>query len=199
MPAQGAHPRSRGENATCFRDRSIWCGSSPLTRGKQALGGVQDAQGGLIPAHAGKTVSVAEVIRPMGAHPRSRGENGFVPGALSVGGGSSPLTRGKLPAQTVDPLRRGLIPAHAGKTLAALLGITGRTAHPRSRGENLASARVSECDRGSSPLTRGKRRRAWLVFNRLGLIPAHAGKTATAAISSLGRGAHPRSRGENPN
>ena len=52
--------------------------------------------------------------------------------------------------------------------------------------------------RGSSPLTRGKRRAA---RGRLGcsrLIPAHAGKTTAEAPPTGSRTAHPRSRGENP-
>ena len=70
-------------------------------------------------------------------------------------------------------------------------------AHPRSRGENLVHKTVTSLLQGSSPLTRGKR-----VFGAsgppdVGLIPAHAGKTDGWGLQPLGRGAHPRSRGEN--
>ena len=52
-----------------------------------------------------------------------------------------------------------------------------KAAHPRSRGENDDGDRGQRLERGSSPLTRGKRRRLlWLGLWRL---------------------AHPRSRGEN--
>ena len=70
-------------------------------------------------------------------------------------------------------------------------------AHPRSRGENLASRRrrVTRC--GSSPLTRGKHAGRLIVGCPVRLIPAHAGKTPTrVALASRAR-AHPRSRGEN--
>ena len=50
-------------------------------------------------------------------------------------------------------------------------------AHPRSRGEN-------------RPLRRWRHR-------RMGLIPAHAGKTTRTRTSPWSRPAHPRSRGEN--
>ena len=51
---------------------------------------------------------------------------------------------------------------------------------------------------GSSPLTRGKQFPAGLIGARVGLIPAHAGKTAAwDDVWSFTR-AHPRSRGENP-
>ena len=50
---------------------------------------------------------------------------------------------------------------------------------------------------GSSPLTRGKPTNAHGVQSRIGLIPAHAGKTADCLAPSRTSGAHPRSRGEN--
>ena len=71
-------------------------------------------------------------------------------------------------------------------------------AHPRSRGENGHATHVLKSDHGSSPLTRGKRVR--LRGRRQGrrLIPAHAGKTSGDEIRACRVGAHPRSRGENP-
>ena len=75
--------------------------------------------------------------------------------------------------------------------------MTGRTAHPRSHGENEALAASDATDKGSSPLTRGKH----VAGVRRGaggrLIPAHAGKTSTASRALVGVSAHPRSRGEN--
>ena len=50
---------------------------------------------------------------------------------------------------------------------------------------------------GSSPLTRGKRVRQPDQRSRLGLIPAHAGKTLIISATSSMQRAHPRSRGEN--
>ena len=51
---------------------------------------------------------------------------------------------------------------------------------------------------GSSPLTRGKHSHLSCLSFCCGLIPAHAGKTATACTNATTWGAHPRSRGENP-
>ena len=51
-----AHPRSRGENEWCVSRRPSASGSSPLTRGKLELDGLQVIAEGLIPAHAGKTL-----------------------------------------------------------------------------------------------------------------------------------------------
>ena len=50
---------------------------------------------------------------------------------------------------------------------------------------------------GSSPLTRGKRRRRSRRLQAARLIPAHAGKTRGAGRVAPRPSAHPRSRGEN--
>ena len=71
---------------------------------------------GLIPAHAGKTRRPCGKTRGSRAHPRSRGENAFVVAYNKSETGSSPLTRGKLCEGAEWRARRGLIPAHAGKT-----------------------------------------------------------------------------------
>ena len=51
--------------------------------------------------------------------------------------------------------------------------------------------------RGSSPLTRGKRHTSDPRNRRMGLIPAHAGKTPPSRPAGRAGRAHPRSRGEN--
>ena len=91
--------------------------------------------------------------------------------------GSSPLTRGKRQR-------------YADQRPASL-------AHPRSRGENLVSQTTPGTHGGSSPLTRGKRQRWNGPRGGIGLIPAHAGKTAPLRRVYCETEAHPRSRGEN--
>ena len=111
-------------------------GSSPLTRGKRFAPIALTEWTGLIPAHAGKT-SFGEVPGPAwGAHPRSRGEN-IIEAADPISPWAHPRSRG----ENRDPSRptfgnRGLIPAHAGKTVEVCLDRMNCTAHPRSRGEN---------------------------------------------------------------
>ena len=113
--------------------------------------------------------------------------------------GSSPLTRGKLNRRGGDREDFRLIPAHAGKT-GQESGLESRPwAHPRSRGENRPSRLRPWSANGSSPLTRGKRRRRSSVLRQVRLIPAHAGKTTASRLSYLTGTAHPRSRGENLN
>ena len=113
--------------------------------------------------------------------------------------GSSPLTRGKRGDEGEEPGGEGLIPAHAGKTQAsARVALTVR-AHPRSRGENTLIRADDKTFKGSSPLTRGKRRPGARPPSPVGLIPAHAGKTPTWCTPTVACWAHPRSRGENAN
>ena len=192
-----AHPRSRGENSgprtSCVSTR----GSSPLTRGKPHLVRLAPRGLGLIPAHAGKTPAPKTGVTKSWAHPRSRGENPDSFSPIAADAGSSPLTRGKLDLLATLSDQLGLIPAHAGKTrIRRGSSRTGR-AHPRSRGENPGRDIASAIFAGSSPLTRGKPPSPSVMHARRGLIPAHAGKTATRAKAPRRLAAHPRSRGEN--
>ena len=192
-----AHPRSRGENGLATVARLESLGSSPLTRGKPPPPWAPGVTRGLIPAHAGKTSSGRRRTHSEPAHPRSRGENYLFSKLSSSKNGSSPLTRGKLFEVHLFESPERLIPAHAGKTRGQGRHIPRRRAHPRSRGENLASMRPLFTAAGSSPLTRGKQ----FSYKRLqleqGLIPAHAGKTASVQSTRTRLTAHPRSRGEN--
>ena len=172
-------------------------GSSPLTRGKHRLLRMLYRARGLIPAHAGKTPAWWHRATRPWAHPRSRGENYAQAAANTNAWGSSPLTRGKLTSQYTVTIVPGLIPAHAGKTSMRSMSRWLDRAHPRSRGENVGRSRQALGYRGSSPLTRGKHVERLAHVLRLGLIPAHAGKTRGDGSRTRASRAHPRSRGEN--
>ena len=113
-----AHPRSRGENQLPCINGDKARGSSPLTRGKPRPTIAVWPPLRLIPAHAGKTGPCRAGERPGGAHPRSRGENAVRIASRAPVWGSSPLTRGKLGFLINEREADGLIPAHAGKTVA---------------------------------------------------------------------------------
>ena len=196
-PAGRAHPRSRGENRDGVIDRLSIGGSSPLTRGKRQRDRARRGAGGLIPAHAGKTICVEITPQTGRAHPRSRGENWLGRLQLLPARGSSPLTRGKPASGPALGRGPGLIPAHAGKTCSAESRTLDLRAHPRSRGENVRGSILRHIGDGSSPLTRGKRMPGNEDIGALRLIPAHAGKTVSGALRFVVPGAHPRSRGEN--
>ena len=196
-PRRWAHPRSRGENHARPLPIPNQVGLSPLTRGKRERRQGARCLLGLIPAHAGKTQPLPSFTQPGPAHPRSRGENRLRMRAPAQGLGSSPLTRGKRSLPTCGRHRCGLIPAHAGKTAPSNNTAASHPAHPRSRGENADFTVPDLRGRGSSPLTRGKRRRGLAVRRQAGLIPAHAGKTTRRLTPHGAQWAHPRSRGEN--
>ena len=151
---------------------------------------------GLIPARAGNTRLRCRSCRRGWAHPRSRGEHCGLLGLLFVGLGSSPLARGTPQAQAARHLCRGLIPARAGNTCRCGRARRWSWAHPRSRGEHMASATATSKTGGSSPLARGTRFQPRIQTARPGLIPARAGNTGVGVGSGAGSGAHPRSRGE---
>ena len=71
------------------------------------------------------------------------------------------------------------------------------TTQPCSRRENFGDFGCGTTFSGSSPLTRGKPVDHRLKRRHVGLIPAHAGKTAAQPAWLRCRRAHPRSCGEN--
>ena len=174
---RAAHPRSRGENfPACLRRKSS-CGSSPLARGKRCAPRPGRGSSRLIPARAGKTVRRPTIASTAGAHPRSRGENSKLTAEARQEAGSSPLARGKPGCAAAGLAGDGLIPARAGKTTDSMASTPPPGAHPRSRGENHASALIAAGVPGSSPLARGKQRAGEGCAALGGLIPARAGKT----------------------
>ena len=192
-----AHPHSRGENSSRAILPVYVAGSSPLTRGKPWSTGRRTRWAGLIPTHAGKTICVPLCLRRCEAHPHSRGENQVDAVHAAPPPGSSPLTRGKRGESLPEGLDDGLIPTHAGKTAIRTEGPGIHGAHPHSRGENSGATTPPQWQRGSSPLTRGKRGVRRRSVPRQGLIPTHAGKTYRPSHLMLLKRAHPHSRGEN--
>ena len=130
-------------------------------------------------------------------HPRSRGENRLAGDPADLARDLSPLTRENQHRPGHHTLHRGLIPAHTGKTLVSGPECSTGRAHPRSHGENDRRRASTFFSSGSSPLTRGKLVEGARLFDVVGLIPAHAGKTPLVSHRAISRPAHPRSRGEN--
>ena len=132
---QWDHPRSRGEYpwpmTLILRDS----GSSPLSRGILRLQGCQFSEERIIPALAGNTLQHRPRHRAPGDHPRSRGEYPHSPPSCPSRTGSSPLSRGIPATSPASPGRSRIIPALAGNTRVAVLGLGRGGDHPRSRGE----------------------------------------------------------------
>ena len=153
----GAHPRVGGENGGSL--------------------GYWPASFGLIPAWAGKTLSLHAAEGADGAHPRVGGENRIVRDEFAREGGSSPRGRGKPGGDCLKYRREGLIPAWAGKTLRAWGKASPKRAHPRVGGENPHGRKGGAMPGGSSPRGRGKPGITVKHHGKERLIPAWAGKT----------------------
>ena len=166
-------------------------------RGKHVLTDLELRSARLIPAHAGKTGRLQAASPGQTAHPRACGENATFALAVSLIVGSSPRMRGKPQQSASSTTRRGLIPAHAGKTKSARVGVPPLRAHPRACGENFHCQSRSTRYAGSSPRMRGKPFRVRPDFADERLIPAHAGKTKSARSLTGEKRAHPRACGEN--
>ena len=131
-----------------------------------------------------------------GDHPRIRGEHGtiVVPSGMTLG--SSPHTRGALPAVRAAEGARGIIPAYAGSTDEVVRFFKAHGDHPRIRGEHPSADVKPTHALGSSPHTRGAPHEVVGHDPRLGIIPAYAGSTRAVLAVRVPRRDHPRIRGE---
>ena len=110
--------------------------------------------------------------------------------------GSSPHTRGALlTAVDVDGGGR-IIPAYAGSTPSASPKPASHRDHPRIRGEHFSLFLSGVVAGGSSPHTRGARRRRRGRLGRPWIIPAYAGSTLPRhRRQRTVRGSSPHTRG----
>ena len=133
------HPRIRGEHDPSSGMSLQQMGSSPHTRGARRC------------RHSPR--------RSVSDHPRIRGEHPRSCSTVAVSLGSSPHTRGARQAILhVSSLAR-IIPAYAGSTSTASSRRCRQRDHPRIRGEHFTRRSTAGTTVGSSPHTRGARRR----------------------------------------
>ena len=151
---------------------------------------------GIIPAHAGNTWGLARAGVRERDHPRACGEHIDCISVVWLLSGSSPRMRGTRYHQHPKSGIPGIIPAHAGNTIAASLHRTRHRDHPRACGEHCSIFLCCLVLRGSSPRMRGTPLGVAGGSARAGIIPAHAGNTSQcAAFFALFRD-HPRACGE---
>ena len=70
-----------------------------------------------------------------------------------------------------------ITPAHAGKTVYEGKPTLATRDHPRACGENSIPVLSMVLREGSPPRMRGKLKTCLFFFGRVGITPAHAGKT----------------------
>ena len=110
--------------------------------------------------------------------------------------GSSPHTRGARSRSQPRAFHPRIIPAYAGSTVPTRRQPSGRRDHPRIRGEHGSGNGKAVHQDGSSPHTRGARRRTPLGRHPCGIIPAYAGSTPCGTPILTECRDHPRIRGE---
>ena len=173
---RGDHPRIRGEHVGGGSEGSGFRGSSPHTRGARSAGvsGAFDRR--IIPAYAGSTDAHVGSDATYPDHPRIRGEH--------------------LWRMREEKQEGGIIPAYAGSTAGPPHQTAPFPDHPRIRGEHTSPPRAPAARPGSSPHTRGARRRRMPPVWRGGIIPAYAGSTRGHRRRRPQGRDHPRIRGE---
>ena len=170
------HPRIRGEHPVTLVTMGSNAGSSPHTRGAPHRPGHPLGDLRIIPAYAGSTSQSLT--------------------AYATPGGSSPHTRGA-PSGYPYPRRTSrIIPAYAGSTHTRVSWSSSRQDHPRIRGEHAITPIEQGPLLGSSPHTRGARRRRPGRRRLRRIIPAYAGSTSIVRSYTVVFWDHPRIRGE---
>ena len=190
------HPRACGEH---FHSRIVMLtalGSSPRMRGTHRGYASFAVPVGIIPAHAGNTFPSSRVAVWRGDHPRACGEHEKILLYGDAIPGSSPRMRGTPFTGRDTATDVGIIPAHAGNTIAPAAKTWRFRDHPRACGEHKDVPLMCVMLSGSSPRMRGTLVVGVQDHHVIGIIPAHAGNTAYARTSPAGTGDHPRACGE---
>ena len=172
-------------------------GTSPRVRGKlngESPAGTLDRY---IPACAGETAAGGVPPPVHWVHPRVCGGNSFCTMDRRSSRGTSPRVRGKLEPDLSGPDWPRYIPACAGETMVPSLGVSVARVHPRVCGGNVAIARMTSPQSGTSPRVRGKPHfcHRWQHPDRY--IPACAGETQRHLLSHSRKKVHPRVCGGN--
>ena len=131
---------------------------------------------GITPAYAGKSRTLGTGGSGRRDHPRVCGEKGFCIRCTARMVGSPPRMRGKVYLLCLLPIRTGITPAYAGKSLAQCFVRFSLRDHPRVCGEKFCKWLQEPNTMGSPPRMRGKVLPPLQCGLYLGITPAYAGK-----------------------
>ena len=129
-------------------------------------------------------------------HPRVHGELITVGASVRTSAGSSPRTRGTLPASASSICGPWFIPAYTGNSGDRVITYGLVEVHPRVHGELRCTADHAYHHGGSSPRTRGTPHNSKRPLPLGRFIPAYTGNSASAPDSHMGFTVHPRVHGE---
>ena len=150
---------------------------------------------GIIPAHAGHTCLYSPSRGPAWDHPRTCGAYFSLSNLPFCTLGSSPHMRGIPDVPCRCMAAPGIIPAHAGHTIASATTYMCLGDHPRTCGAYTPHAKPPAVKAGSSPHMRGIRDVRAEDCRAFGIIPAHAGHTIRFAAQDIAARDHPRTCG----
>ena len=137
------HPRACGAHSFSIYEVFSVQGSSPRMRGSHNPRLITLEKIGIIPAHAGLTISYERSLRLRRDHPRACGAH-FAECASEQGvSGSSPRMRGSLFPSVYTSSHGGIIPAHAGLTKFHLHHDALDRDHPRACGAHTMIAHIA--------------------------------------------------------
>ena len=171
-------------------------GSSPRVRGEVRELVIEAADGGIIPAGAGRRGRGAHGFGGDGDHPRGCGEKALLAMMSVRKRGSSPRVRGEGIGSRGRSSRWGIIPAGAGRRAGD--GDVGVVVgdHPRGCGEKVERPPHAAGEAGSSPRVRGEVLALFEGLHLRGIIPAGAGRSNRFCRRLRHEGDHPRGCGE---
>ena len=187
----------RGERQRDMTNEEDNDGSSPHARGTHLPEPAASQFARFIPACAGNAVSEPVWLSAISVHPRMRGERGAKPNTRYWATGSSPHARGTRPLLKTE-FQKWFIPACAGNAARRTGPGTGRSVHPRMRGERSCFWDSRRRENGSSPHARGTHVRLLHVQSSSRFIPACAGNASAVTTPATIATVHPRMRGERP-
>ena len=169
------HPRACGAHSENGASLKASGGSSPRMRGSPHQ--IPEAAGvcGIIPAHAGLTLSLHRYSCAISDHPRACGAHQAARRRQKGRSGSSPRMRGSL--SSTFPL----LPCSWD--------------HPRACGAHPICYSLAFLHEGSSPRMRGSPEIKSLREELEGIIPAHAGLTRIRMLGAASARDHPRACG----
>ena len=190
------HPRACGEKQIILKTGARIKGSPPRMRGKVSDVFMPIKCVRITPAHAGKRKKTEVNNAITKDHPRACGEKCSICPLSRKSEGSPPRMRGKEKSPLVVVSDLGITPAHAGKRQRAGAGPLQCRDHPRACGEKQLKTAQDGLAKGSPPRMRGKGRRPTTHNSRLGITPAHAGKSVFPREHRIQQEDHPRACGE---